>query len=246
MDGKKTIRNAIIAFIVVGVLGVGLSIYTQAVGVEGSLMENLLAQKQEEASLKDSAEEEDTATEEEEVETKEESSASSKDSEKSEDNDTDVSDAIDYGASGEIDSDTALETESTNVTENDALSETAADTTAEESNALETDTTTTDSTAVLREGPYYQYTVTADFGLNIYNAPDTPTGDSGKIGVVPAGTTGYVIGQGNRRTLIQYNGMFGYVSNTYVTLTEVSAEEYPEELKSVTWDNAVIGVKEGE
>ncbi|GEM_PF-2687164 len=238
MDGKKTIRNAIIAFIVVGVLGVGISIYTQAVGVEGSLMENLLAQKQSTTALETSATEDEAEEEETEI--------SSDDSEKSEDNDTDVSDAIDYGASGEIDSDTALETESTDVTENDALSETEADTTAEESNALETDTTTTDSTAVLREGPYYQYTVTADFGLNIYNAPDTPTGDSGKIGVVPAGTTGYAIGQGNRRTLIQYNGMFGYVSNTYVTLTEVSAEEYPEELKSVTWDNAVIGVKEGE
>lgn len=166
MDGKKTIRNAIIAFVVVGVLGVGIGIYTEAVGVEGSLMENLLAQKQEEASLKDSAEEEDIATE-------------------------------------------------------------------EESNAFETDTTTTDSTAVLREGPYYQYTVTADFGLNIYDAPDTPTGDGGKLGVVPSGTTGFAIGQGNRRTLIQYNGMFGYVSNTYVTLTEVSSEEYPEELKRV-------------
>ena len=240
MDGKKMIRNAIIAFLVVGVLGLGISIYAEALGYEGSVFESMFASKDSSNDTKES-EEEITSDE------NSEDISSEKSTENTTVNFTDntieetesletteVDDALDYGASLEKEEDTLFEDDSdvkTDESSEESMDETVAD--------LEE----TAETSNLREGPFYKYTITADFGLNIYDDPDVPTGQGNIIGVIPAGTTGYAIAQGNRRTLIDYNGKLGYVSNTYTSLTEVSAEEYPNELKSITWENASVGDK---
>lgn len=61
------------------------------------------------------------------------------------------------------------------------------------------------------------------------------------IGDIPEGYKGYVLADpeaADKRTLIIYKGIVGYGSNMYLKKTEISAEEFPEELKSLTGEDA--------
>ena len=75
-------------------------------------------------------------------------------------------------------------------------------------------------------------------GLTLHRTK-TEQGDS--LGDIPEGYTGYVIKDpepNDHRTLVEYEGLIGYASNMYIVKTEISAEEYPEELLSVTEEDA--------
>ena len=222
MDKKKMIRTAIVAYLIVGITGFGISVYANAAGYDGGLLQALINQNQ--------TVEEEEITE----EITEEPSEADEDAEDEYTNSADELEALLEEAHSEDEASTEDKISDEGTVEADATKEENPEATAEE------ETATTDDTAVLREGPYYSYTITSDFDLNFYDDPDTPTGNEGVLGVIPSGTTGYAIDKGNRRTLIEYEGRFGYVSNAYVRLTEVDASEYPQELKNITWENVVI------
>ena len=233
MDGKKMIRNAIIAFLLVGILGLGISIYAEALGYKGSVFESMFASDSSSDQLDESTEEN---TEEELLADDSKESVTTEDETLEETKaEPSVVDEVTVDESADPKED---ETTLTDDTDTEVLDD-------ESGTESEADVLTSEENPALREGPFYQYRITADFGLNMYDDPDVPTGQGNIIGVIPAGTTGYAIAQGNRRTLVDYNGKLGYVSNTYTSLTEVSAEEYPEELKSITWENASVGDKGG-
>lgn len=218
MDGKKTIHRIILLYIVVGALAVGIGVYAQAQGVDGSLLtalsSNIQENKSEEETEVPEEEPEELFVEEEPDELEQALADAHKEDDK----------ALEE----------SLEEDLTKESEEELLDMD------EEEEVFEEETKkASEETSVLREGPYYQYTITSDFDLNMYSAPDTPNG-TGVIGVIPKGTKGYVIGQSARRTLIEYEGSYAYVSNTYVSLSEVSEDEYPSDLKNVTMDNVVI------
>ena len=90
----------------------------------------------------------------------------------------------------------------------------------------------------VKPGAYYKYTVTEIPFEDLAIHPDVD-GHNGQIGYLKPGMSGYVIGRGQWRTLIEYDGKFGYISNKYSYLTEVPEKEYPEELKKYSWDGSV-------
>ncbi len=218
MDGKKGIRTAILAYLIVGCVGLGFGVFAHAQELDDNLLSALVSSKSqtEEEPDKTEASEEETSVDES-TESGDELEALLEEAHAEEENSTREKLTEDELASQDTSSEEDLSDEE------DALKEEAEE----------------ESAAYLREGPYYQYTIVSDFDLNMYNAQDTPTG-SGVIGVIPKGTTGYAIEQGSRRTLIEYEGNYAYVSNTYTQLSEVSADEYPNELKNITMENVVI------
>ncbi len=126
-------------------------------------------------------------------------------------------------------------------TESQPVEERTAESTAEESTAEESATEESAATEVsageyvFGTGKYYKYTVTDIPFEDLAIHPDVD-GHNGQIGYRKPGDTGYVIGRGQWRTLIMYEGQFGYISNKYSILTEVSAAEYPDELKNYSWN----------
>ncbi len=214
MDGKKGIGTAILAYLIVGCVGLGFGVFAHAQGLDDNLLSALV-------SSKSQTEKEPDKTEASEEETLNDESSESGDELEALLEDAHVEDETSSKEKPTEDEIAAEEVEEENVTAEEETEESE------------------EETDVLREGPYYQYTIVSDFDLNMYNAQDTPTG-SGVIGVIPKGTTGYAIEQGSRRTLIEYEGNYAYVSNTYTQLSEVSADEYPNELKNITMENVVI------
>lgn len=90
----------------------------------------------------------------------------------------------------------------------------------------------------IRPGPYYRYTV-KKLDLSSLNMYDDPVSKAHVLGQIEVGKTGFAIESAKRRTLIQVeDGSFAFVSNMYLTLTEVPEDEYPEELKTITLENA--------
>ncbi len=112
--------------------------------------------------------------------------------------------------------------------------EKAEDTAGAEADAAETAALSTD----MQPGKFYRYTVTKIPFEDLAIHPDVD-GHNGQIGYLKPGMSGYVIGRGQWRTLIEYDGKFGYISNKYSVLSEVSASEYPEALKHYSWDGSV-------
>ncbi len=117
----------------------------------------------------------------------------------------------------------------------ESTAESTAESAAEESVAEESAQAEASGEYVFGNGKYYKYTVTEIPFEDLAIHPDVD-GHNGQIGYRKPGDTGYVIGRGQWRTLIEYEGKFGYISNKYSILTEVSASEYPEELKKYSWD----------
>ncbi len=96
-------------------------------------------------------------------------------------------------------------------------------------------------------GTYYTYQVTGIGSSLTLHSTKTQKNDS--IADIPEGYHGYVIqpsDPGDRRTLIIYKGLVGYASNMYLTISDIPASEYPEELKTVTADNAGKNMTDGE
>ena len=117
------------------------------------------------------------------------------------------------------------------------------DTTAKTDTASAADT----AAAAAEDGKkYYTYKVTGiGTSLTLHR---TKTEKNDSIGDIPEGYTGYVIedpAKGDKRTLIIYKGKVGYGSNMYLNKTEISAADYPEELKSITADDAGNDVLDG-
>lgn len=86
-----------------------------------------------------------------------------------------------------------------------------------------------------KTGPFYSYTVTVDDGtLVMYDDPV----EKNEVERIPAGYTGYVIEKSDDyRSLVLYKGMVGYCSNLYMEITEISPEQYPDELLGVSAAN---------
>lgn len=219
MNGKKGIRTAILAYLIVGCVGLGFGVFAHAQGLDDNLLSTLVSSKDQ------------TETKTDEIEVSEEETSVDESTESG-----DELEALLEEAHAEEETSTKDKLTEDELASQDTSSE---EDLSDEEEALKEEETEEESAAVLREGPYYQYTIVSDFDLNMYNAQDTPTG-SGVIGVIPKGTTGYAIEQGSRRTLIEYEGNYAYVSNTYTQLSEVSADEYPNELKNITMENVVI------
>ncbi|MCR5654478.1 MAG: hypothetical protein K6G07_02420 [Lachnospiraceae bacterium] len=95
----------------------------------------------------------------------------------------------------------------------------------------------------LRAGPYYSFTVT-ELPFDTLSVHTAATGGGGSYGSLSAGSEGYVIEKGDVRTLVYCEGVYGYVSNLYIELTEVSGGDYPSELKKVTADNVPLDGQE--
>lgn len=86
---------------------------------------------------------------------------------------------------------------------------------------------------------YYTYKVTG-IGTSL-TLHSTKTQKNDSIAEIPDGYHGYVIempGAGDRRTMIIYKGLVGYASNMYLTISDIPASEYPDELKTITADDA--------
>ncbi len=76
---------------------------------------------------------------------------------------------------------------------------------------------------------YYRFTVvTTDTWLNIRENPDT---ESKVVGHFGKAETGYVLKKGDDFSLVTTGKKTGYVKTEYLTLTEISAEDYPEKYK---------------
>lgn len=84
-------------------------------------------------------------------------------------------------------------------------------------------------------GPYYSYRVTVDSGsLVMYDDPV----NRNVIANLPPDYVGYVIeNTEEHRSLILYQGMVGYCSNMYLEMTEITPEEYPDELAGLGTDD---------
>lgn len=215
-NGKKTIIIVIAIYIVLGCTALGISIYDK--NAEDTI--DTFTESLDDADMQDeSAAENDT-----------------EDIAESTVEDIEAADAEDAMVSDDADitEDETYDSEDAEVADAEAAEadDDSIDTATDDTEAGESDGTDK------REGPYYRYTVNSlPFeGLSLYDNPD---GDYGKVGYLRAGDTGYAIEKGKRRTLIDVDGNLSFVSNMYITLTEVSAEEYPDELKYVTWDSYV-------
>ena len=71
--------------------------------------------------------------------------------------------------------------------------------------------------------------------VNIHSTPDK---QNDVIATVGNGVKGYVIEQGEPRTLVLSGGKIGYISNMYITVSELDAKKYPKKLKDKTAANA--------
>ncbi len=93
---------------------------------------------------------------------------------------------------------------------------------------------------------YYTYKVSGiDTSLTLHR---TKKEKNDSIDEMPNNYTGYVIeepAKEDKRTLIIYKGKVGYGSNMYLKKTEISAADYPEELKNITADDAGKDVLNG-
>lgn len=79
------------------------------------------------------------------------------------------------------------------------------------------------------EEKFYSFVVvTTDSWLNIRENPDT---DSKVVGHFGNASTGYVLKKGDEFSLVTNGYKTGYVNNDYLTLTEISAEDYPEKYR---------------
>ena len=85
------------------------------------------------------------------------------------------------------------------------------------------------------KGPFYSITVLGiNGGLTMHK---NPTGDGDSLGIVSAGTKGYMIGSssaGKNRRLCYIDGKICYLSKNYTEFTEIPADEYPDALLNVT------------
>lgn len=93
---------------------------------------------------------------------------------------------------------------------------------------------------------YYTYKVTGIGSSLTLHGTKTQKNDS--IDEIPEGYHGYVIempATGDKRTLIIYKGKVGYASNMYLTISDIPASEYPEELKTVTAEDAGQDITDG-
>lgn len=85
---------------------------------------------------------------------------------------------------------------------------------------------------------YYTFTVQGMSGLTLHG---TKTEHNDSMLDMPEGATGYVIEEpaaADKRTLVLYKGSVGYASNMYIVTAEISAEDYPSELLSLSADDA--------
>lgn len=81
---------------------------------------------------------------------------------------------------------------------------------------------------------YYTFdTTNSDTPLNVRVAPDI---DAKRIYRLQPGTKGYVLGLGDEWSYVYIPSKkgYGYVFNEYLSMTEVSEEEFPEELRDIT------------
>lgn len=139
-----------------------------------------------------------------------------------------------------IEKETKTTKEDVSETVDEAL-DTSEDNTVEEK-AYELENTDTqeekaDLDVTVRPGPYYSYTMPQkEFKeLNLYSDPSKKNRVDQ---ILHVGDSGYATIQSTYRTLIQLeDGSFAWASTYYLTFTEVSEDEYPDELKTITEDN---------
>lgn len=103
------------------------------------------------------------------------------------------------------------------------------------------------NTQTTADRKYYTYTVSGiGSSLTLHK---TKTQKNDDFGNMPEGYTGYIIQdpeKNDKRTLIIYQGKVGYGSNMYLKKTEISKDEYPEALLSITADDAGKTLLNGE
>ena len=237
MNGKKWIITFPIAYLLLG--GITVCVYASDLGYFSSVRLTKTAEEtKNEVALQPAANTApaDPGEQSPEPERQEESSPPAK-----------VAEHTEMGPAEETESVSAVTEEPAQIPETEAI-ETAETETAlaeetepsqtEEAESAETGETETAGMAEADPRVFYSYTVTELPFEDLAVHPDVD-GHNGQIGYLKPGMTGYVIGRGQWRTLIEYEGKFGYISNKYSLLTEVAKEEYPEELKRYSWDGSV-------
>ena len=211
MNGKKIIKTAIAAYVVVGITGLGVGAYMDAAGSEKNASFD---------SISDQATIEEV---------------------KSADEYQEETEPVVEAVAEEPVLTTETESEKPTSVLEESPEEIPQEAEEEPKEELPDVDTPTEDVDITSDRTFYRYAITSNFDLFVYDDPDVPASDESHVmGEIPAGTTGYAIEQGHRRTLIEYNGYYGYVSNLYCAVTEVSASEYPAELKGITADNVTF------
>ncbi len=114
----------------------------------------------------------------------------------------------------------------------------------EETNASEEQSAPAEETAPAETAEenktYYSFTV-INSDLNMRQEPNSK---SKILGRLKKGTTGYLIEQGEEFSLCAADNKICYLSNKYLEMKEVTAEEYPKELIGVTAEDVGKSIEE--
>lgn len=94
-----------------------------------------------------------------------------------------------------------------------------------EESESEAEETETEAVQEEYETKYYKFTVTMD-NEPLLNVRETPSKEGEKVGSIANGSEGFVIGSAGDWTLVHTRKFDGFVLTRYITLSEVTEEEF--------------------